>query len=43
MGDSSNKEGIKHLLTNNGYTLEIENVSHQGLPFEDWYINKSIM
>ena len=35
----SNKEHIKNILLNNGYSLYVENVKHQNLEFEDWYIN----
>lgn len=38
----TNKNNIRNILEQNGYTLEIENVSHQGLPFEDWYVNYNI-
>ena len=40
LGDSSNKENIKKILTENGYVLFRENVTNIGNdPFEDWYIN----
>jgi FkbM family methyltransferase len=42
MGDSSNKENINQILINNGYTLAVENVSHDNLIFEDWYINTKL-
>jgi FkbM family methyltransferase len=35
-GDYRKKEIMK-ILTKNGYKLEVENVCHNGLPFEDWY------
>ena len=35
-----NKKEIMRILTNNGYILDRENVSHNGYPFEDWYILK---
>lgn len=38
-GDS-NKIRIMEILTNNGYRVERENVSHEGYPFEDWYVLK---
>lgn len=35
-----NKIRIMEILTNNGYRVERENVSHEGYPFEDWYVLK---
>ena len=37
---NSNKNNIKNILMNNGYEISVENVQHQNLQFEDWYINK---
>jgi FkbM family methyltransferase len=34
------KNEIRKILNKNGYIIERENVTHNGLPFEDWYINK---
>jgi FkbM family methyltransferase len=40
LGNSTNKENIKNLLTNKGYVLYKENVCNIGNdPFEDWYVN----
>lgn len=35
-----NKNRIMDILLKNGYYIEKENVSHNGLPFEDWYLLK---
>jgi FkbM family methyltransferase len=35
-----NKNRIMDVLLKNGYVIERENVSHEGLPFEDWYLLK---
>ena len=35
-----NKKEIMKILLENGYTLDRENVSHEGYPFEDWYVLK---
>lgn len=42
MSGSENKEKIKDILLKNGYLIYRENVSHNELPFEDWYINPNI-
>jgi FkbM family methyltransferase len=42
MSGSENKEKIKDILLKNGYVIYRENVSHNELPFEDWYINPNI-
>ena len=42
MSGSENKEKIKDILLKNGYVIYKENVSHNELPFEDWYINPNI-
>lgn len=42
LGDSENKKKINEILINNGYTLIVENVKHEGFPFEDWYVNNNI-
>jgi hypothetical protein len=42
MSGSKNKENIKSILLNNGYVIHKENVSHNQLPFEDWYINPNL-
>ena len=34
------KKEIQKILTSNGYVIDKENVEHNGLPFEDWYIIK---
>lgn len=40
LGDSTNKEKIKNILSKNGYIVFKENVINIGNdPFEDWYIN----
>jgi FkbM family methyltransferase len=39
---SENKKKIKEILINNGYSLIVENVEHNGYPFEDWYINNNL-
>jgi FkbM family methyltransferase len=38
LGDPTNKNLIKSLLLNKGYTLDTEDVQHEGFKFEDWYI-----
>lgn len=38
LGDNSNKLEIKNILMSNGYKLYHENVDHNCLIFEDWYI-----
>jgi len=42
LGNDENKLKINDILTRNGYTLIVENVKHNDLPFEDWYINNNI-
>ena len=32
------KNKIKEILNRNGYVIERENVTHNGFPFEDWYV-----
>lgn len=43
LGDDENKKKINEILIKNGYTLLNENVTHDELPFEDWYINTNIL
>lgn len=43
MGDDSNKKRIKELLLDNGYEIVKENVTSDGLPFEDWYKHKKLV
>lgn len=42
MGKELYKADIKSFLESKGYILYRENVESEGLPFEDWYINKSV-
>ncbi len=42
-GGADNKQKIKDILINNGYVISHENVKHDNLEFEDWYINKKYL
>jgi FkbM family methyltransferase len=42
LGDDSNKKSIKETLLKNGYEIVKENVTSDGLPFEDWYKHSSL-
>jgi len=41
LGKKEYKEQVKKFLVSKGYFLYKENVESDGLPFEDWYINKN--